>query len=238
MNLEHATHTVHTEPLIKRIIEVAGFWALANIGYYLLFPAFGYELDYNTEPLYIAAYFLVCTALCLYYYWPLFKYSPVFEGRIKTESVISLGFAMVTWGLLYVFSFFPTLKGPALAPYTDILLATPWYFAPKMAEILLQQLLIAVFVLELKVQFRSLYQVIIAYAVAFGGIHVLLFALSAAPSQHATFMTLGALLSSFIFPYLLLRVHGGFIYTYAIHVLFYIALVLILHTWPPPGYSV
>lgn len=235
--MNHDRHT-HNEPLIKRIIEVAGFWTLANIGFYVLFPALGYELDYNAEPLYIAAYFLVCSALCMYYYWPLFKDSLVLDGRIKAESVISLGFAMVIWGLLYFFSFFPTLKGPALAPYTDILLATPWYFAPKMAEILLQQLLITVLVLVLYDQLRSLYRVIVGYAVAFGGAHVLLYALSAGPSQHATFMTLGALASAFVFPYLLLRVRGGFMYTYAIHVLFYIALVLVLHTWPPPGYGI
>lgn len=227
----------HREPLIKKIVEIASLWLVANLGYYMLFPALGYELDYNAEPFYIALYFLGWSAFAVYYFWPLFKYSLALDGRIRTEAIISLGFATVISAVLYGFSHLPSLKGPSFAPYTDILLATPWYFLPKMAEILMQQLLITVFVLEVWERMRSLASVITWYVLAFGGAHVVLCALSSAPTQHATFMTTAAVLSSALFPYLLLRVRGGFIYSYAIHVLFYLGLALVLHSWPPPGYG-
>ncbi len=226
------------ETLVRSVFDVFALWILVNVGYFTLFPAIGYELDYNSSPIAIAAYFLLCAGFCIYYFWPLFNHSITLDARIRTESVMSLGLAALISALLYGLSHLPTLSGPSNVPYTDILLSTPWYFMPKMAEILLQQILVAVLVLKLFERLQSLYLTIIWYSVIFGGGHVLLFAFTDASSEHATFMTLGALASSFVFPYLLLRVRGGFLYTYTIHVLFYIGLALILHTWPPPGYSV
>ncbi len=224
--------------LVRSIVDVFAIWIAANFGYFMLFPAIGYELDYSGSPISIAAYFLICASLSIYYFWPLFKHSLVLNEKIWTESILSLGLATFISALLYGLSLLPDLSGPSNAPYTDILLATPWYFMPKMAEILLQQVLIAVLVLELFEHLRSLYRTIIWYSIIFGGGHVFLYAFTTASSQHAAFMTVGALASSLLFPYLLLRVRGGFVFTYALHVLFYIALALILHTWPPPGYSI
>ncbi len=233
------TYAAKKESTIARsIVDVFAIWIVANIGYFTLFPAIGYELDYNVSPISIAAYFLLCAGFSIYYFWPLFKHSLALDERIWVESILSLGLAAFISALLYGLSHLPDLSGPSNAPYTDILLATPWYFMPKMAEILLQQVLIAVLVLELFERLRSLYRTVIWYSVIFGGAHVFIFAFTDASSQHATFMTLGALMSSLLFPYLLLRVRGGFVYTYTLHVLFYIALALILHTWPPPGYWV
>ncbi len=226
------------QTLVRSLFDVFAIWILANVGYFTLFPAIGYELDYNGSPISISVYFLLCAGFCIYYFWPLFKNSLVINERIRTESIISLGMATFISALLYGLSHLPTLSGPANSPYTDILLSTPWYFLPKMAEILLQQILVAVLVLELFERLRSLYRTIIWYSIIFGGGHVLLYAFSDASSQHAAFMTLGALASALAFPYLLIRVRGGFIYTYTLHVLFYILLAIILHTWPPPGYAI
>ncbi len=226
------------QTLVRSIFEVFAIWILANVGYFTLFPAIGYELDYNGSPISIGIYFLACACFCIYYFWQLFNHSITLDARIRTESVMSLGLAALLSALLYGLSHLPTLSGPSNAPYTDILLSTPWYFMPKMAEILLQQILVSVLVLELFERLRSLYRTIIWYSVIFGGGHVLLYAFTDASSQHAAFMTLGALASSLVFPYLLLRVRGGFMYTYTLHVLFYILLAVMLHTWPPPGYSV
>lgn len=231
-----STNTRQT--LVRSLFEVFAIWILANVGYFTVFPAIGYELDYNGSPVSIAVYFLICASFCIYYFWPLFKHSIALDARIWIESVMSLGLATLLSALLNGLSHLPTLSGPSNAPYTDILLSTPWYFMPKMAEILLQQVLIAVLVLELFERLRSMYRTIIWYSIIFGGGHVFLYAFTNASSQHAAFMTLGALASSFVFPYLLLRVRGGFLFTYTIHVLFYITLALVLHTWPPPGYGV
>jgi hypothetical protein len=51
-------------------------------------------------------------------------------------------------------------------------------------------------------------------------------------------MTGGAFVSSLIFPFLILRVRGGFVYAYMIHFIFYVILAMLLHAWPPPGYVI
>ena len=197
-------------PLYTVLGKVTALWAVANVGYFLFAPVFGYDASYNAAHAQMAMYFLFWAAVSV----------------------------TLLWMLLYVFSLLPALQGPVLAPYTDLLLATPWYFLPKAAELLVQQVLIAALVLGLWHYFRSLPKVVVWYAALFGGGHVALFLLSNAPTPHATAMTLAALISALIFPYLLLRVRGGFIYSYLLHFIFYIALALVLHAWPPPGYWV
>ncbi len=107
----------------------------------------------------------------------------------------------------------------------------------KMAEILVQQILIAVLLLELAARIKTLKHVMLGFAITFGGTHVLQYFLDPAPTQYAAIMTSAAIVSAGIFPFLILRVHGGFIYSYAIHVLYYVGLAVVLHTWPPPGYG-
>jgi hypothetical protein len=211
-------------------------WALANLGYYLIFYVFGSGLSYNSAPVAIAFYFLVWVFVSIFYFWKLFSRWFTLDSLIWVYGALSLAFAACIWELLYIFSLFPVLRGPELAPYTDILFATPWYFLPKAIEIWVQQILISILILEFYVHFRSLKKVIAGYALCFGGAHVLLFSLTGAPTQYALFMTTGAVLSSFLFPYLILRVKGGFVYTYVLHLLFYIFLAMFLHAWPPPGY--
>jgi len=121
--------------------------------------------------------------------------------------------------------------------YSDLPLSTPWYFVPKFTELLFQQVLITALVLVLHAYYRSLNQVMLAYAVFFGGAHVLLFiASTTVPTAHATVMTIGSIFSALIFPRLILRVKSGFVYNFMIHFAFYVILALILHTWPPPEF--
>lgn len=222
--------------LYKVLGAIALLWALANLGYYLIFYVFGSGLSYNSAPVAIAFYFLVWVFLSIFYFWKLFSRWFTLDSLIWVYGALSLAFAACIWELLYIFSLFPALRGPELAPYTDILFATPWYFLPKAIEIWVQQILISILILEFYVHFRSLKKVIVGYALCFGGAHVLLFSLTGAPTLYALFMTTGAVLSSLLFPYLILRVKGGFVYTYVLHLLFYIFLAMFLHTWPPPGY--
>lgn len=223
-------------PLYRVLASVAGLWTLATVGYYVALPVFGYELSYNTAPVVIACYFLVWAAISFLYFLDLFRAWQSRDTRLWWYGGASLVCAMVVWGLLYELSLVPILRGPQLAPYSDILLSTPWYFLPKSVEILMQQILTTVVILALHSRLGSFKKVLIGYAVCFGGAHVLLFALSGAPTPYALIMTVGAMLSTFVFPYLILRVRGGFVYTYAIHLIFYILLAMLLRTWPPPGY--
>ncbi|MDO8742176.1 MAG: hypothetical protein Q7J45_01380 [bacterium] len=225
-------------PLHLVLGELIGLWLLANAGYYLILPALGFDLSYNSAPILIALYFLLWAGVALFYYRNIFTRWLTVEHRIWVHIVWSLGFAALIWGLLYEFAQLPILTGIRLAPYTDILFATSWYFLPKSAEVLVQQILITVLVLDLSYRFHSFKKVVLSYMACFGGAHVILFLLNGTPTPYAVLMTTGAVLSSLVFPYFILRVKEGFVYTYTIHLVFYIVLAMLLHAWPPPGYIV
>lgn len=226
-----------TGPFWFVLLKIAAFWFVANVGYYLVLPVLGIDLSYNTAPIAIAIYYFVWSFFSIIYFWDIFsKWLPV-DSRIWVYVVSSITFAGVSTTVLYIFSVMPILIGPSLAPYSDILFATPWYFLPKAADVLTQQMLITVLILKFSYAYRSYYKTLIAYAVSFAGTHLLLYSLVNAPTPYATFMTFGAIVSTAFFPYLILRVRNGFVYTYMIHFSFYLVFAMTLHTWPPPGYA-
>lgn len=235
--MEQPSHNLHIEdkphiPLYRTLGEVAALWTVANMGYYIVLPLFGFQLSYNSAPIVIACYFLLWAIISTLFFWDLFKKNITEKHYVWTYGLLSLGSAGLIWGMLYLFSFLPAPQVPLLSFNTDILFSTPWYFLPKSIEILVQQILIAVIVLEFYSRFNSLKETVISYAICFGGAHVLLFSLNGAPTPYALMMIIGSILSALIFPYLILRVRGGFIYAYVIHLVFYIILATLLRTLP------
>lgn len=228
-------HNQSTAPLYIVLANVLGVWVIANAGFFLVFPAFGYAPDYNAAPVVFALYFLACSGIAVFIFKDLFYSLIPSRAQIWTDGILSLSCAAIIWAFLYVFSLTPQLRGPLLAPYSDILFANLWYFLPKSADILVQQILIAALVYALAARFRTLKKILVAYFVTFGGTHILMFA-AGVPTAYAAIMTSGAVFSTFVFPYLILRVRGGFIIAYTLHLLFYIVVATALHTWPPPSY--
>ena len=226
------------QPFYKVVGEIVAVWTLANIGYYLVFPKLGLSLSYNSSPVEIAVYFFIWAIISVITFWSVYKKWLRFDSHIWVYAVLSLGSAILLGGLIHVFSLLPVVSGPLLSSYSDILYASPWYFLPKSFEILVQQLLVTVLILELYFRFNTLNSVIKGYALCFGGAHIVLYLLNGAPAPYSLFMTSGAFLSSFIFPYLIIKVRGGFVYAYMIHFVFYFILAMLLHAWPPPGYVI
>ncbi len=225
-----------TAPLYEVVGTVAAFWAAANVGYHLLFPALGLSLDYNLSAVPIALYYLAWSLVSVAYFYKLFSSWAPTPSRIWLYGLQSLVIAAMVGALIYSLSFFPTLRGPALAPYTDLLFVTPWYFLPKVFEVLMQQILITTLVLEFYARFRSMSLTLSAYGFTFVGAHIFLFALGQSPAAYSLSITLWAAASTWVFPYLLLKVKNGFVYTYTIHLISYIFLAMLLRTFPPPGY--
>ncbi len=224
-----------TSPLYVVLGKVAGLWIVANAGFFVVFPLFGYEISYNASPITFSLYFLFWTAVSVSSFSDLFYALVPAPSRIWLYGIVSLTCAALVWFLLYVLSLTPVLQGPNLAPYSDILFASPWFFLPKSIEVLMQQTLIAALVYALKERFHTMKRIMVAYMATFGLIHVLMF-VAGSPTAYATIMTAAAVASALIFPVLLLRVRGGFALSYTIHLVFYILIALFLHTWPPPGY--
>lgn len=236
MNINTDNNNLYV-PLYKVVGEIAALWTLANVGYYVILPVLDYQLSYNSAPIVIAGYFLLWALISTLYFWNLLKKNVAKNYHIWVYGILSLGSAALIWGLLYLFSFLPIQQGPNLSAYTDILFATPWYFLPKSIEILVQQILITVLVLEFYSRFNSLKETAVSYAICFGGAHILLFSINGAPTLYALMMTVGSVLSALVFPYLILRVRRGFVYSYMIHLVFYILLAMLLRTLPLYGYA-
>ncbi len=235
-------------PLWIVLVKIFALWMLVNVGCYTLLPLFGFDTSYNSEPIAIALYFLGWVVLCIFCFgdvfraWKnegkpigMFRFWKPKKPQIWMIVAQSLAGAMLIWMLIYGFSFSPALKGPILAPYTDILFSTPWYFLPKSVEILIQQILLTALVLTFHLRFRSFRKVLVGYLTYFVGAH-LLYLFAGMPTMYWAIITMGALLSTVVFPYLILRVRGGFVLTYILHLVFYLGLAMFLHTWPPPGY--
>ncbi len=218
------------------LLKITLLWGVSNVGYYLILPELGLSLSYNSAPFAIAAYFFVWAVFCTVYFWDILSTRVLARSRVWMDVLHTFAYAFVATFLLYIFSKMSLLTGPTLAPYSDLLFASPWYFLPKASEILVQQVLIIVLILKLSERVTSLFRLLLIYALTFGSIHLSMYLIVGAPVPYALMMTIAALISTIFFPYLILRVHGGVVYTYMIHFLFYIILAMLLHTWPPPDY--
>lgn len=208
----------------QSVLLIGSLWAGATIGFYLFLPVLGLSLSYNATPVGIALYYLVWIGIALY------ACEDVWRARARPEWIYgiigSAVFGMCAGGFVW---FFAGTTAPAIPDYgqaTDLLLATPWYFLPKSVEILFQQILIAAFVYRLS-DSLSLRQIVLWYAILFGGAHILLLLGGSFPPA-VLIMTLSAVASAAFFPYVLLRIRYGFVYAYITHWLFYAVLSLLL----------
>src|SRR3989344_91555 len=223
-------------PFYKTLGEIVALWAAAEVGYRVVLPLLGFRISYNESPVAIALYYGFWVLVSVIAFRDtLLKHIQI--ERLWLNGAVSLGFGTFVFIALYGFSLLPMPSGTTIIPHTDILFASPWYFLTKAMDILVRQTLIAILVYAIAAQFHSLRRISFAYMVLFGGSHVLTFALSGAPTPYAAIMTLGSLMSAAIFPFLIVRVKNGFVYTYMIHFGFYFLLALALHAWPPPDYS-
>ena len=112
------------------------------------------------------------------------------------------------------------------------LLADPWYFLPKSVDILFQQLLIVALVLALAQREHDLRRISVLCAILFGGTHLLL-ALGGVPLMYLIRFTIFATLFGFLFPYLILKVRNGLVWSYSLHWTYYAVTLVTAHTLSP-----
>lgn len=215
---------------ISAFAYTASLWIGSSIFYYLFLPSVGVDLSYNTSPFLIAVYYLAWCAVAIIAFSSVLLRHRSRKHAFSTDLILSGIFALAGSLYVYLFSYTSAPAVPALAPATDLLLATPWYFLPKSADILFQQILIAAFVYALS-ESLSLKSTMFWYAVAFGSAHLLLFFGGTFPPA-VLIMTLSAVVSAAFFPYLLLKVRYGFFYCFAIHWVYYALLAVLLRIGP------
>lgn len=208
---------------------VAAFWLASSYGYYALAHAWGLESGYEEAPFVFAAYYLTWTTVALFWF------RGVLSERLVRTMVAADVRAMTP--VLAIFAFFVAIVLPTLPEVSawrappnppEFMFASGWYYLPKSADILFQQVLVASTIrTAAKVQF-SLKTIVIGLGLVFGGFHLLL-ALDGFIALYVARFTLAASLFGLVAPYLYLRTKHGFRWAYTLHWSFYALDATITH---------
>jgi hypothetical protein len=210
--------------IFEVLAEIVAIWVVSDIGYYILVPLIG---DYSSHPFKMGAYYLFWVGITLINFWGFYKRWGTIDVGLSTLLVILCTCIGIMYYLVYVLPLFPAIPWVgALQPPSNLLYASPWYFLPKSIEIGLQQLLVVAMVLAFKAEGFSVHTTARWSAVLFGSMHVLL-ALNGSSFVYVLVFTSAATIAGFVFPYLMLRVRNGLIYSYALHWGFYAAVIVL-----------
>jgi len=173
----------------------------------------------------VIVFYTVVAALLLYTFYPTYK--TLFQNTRWYELVGLVAFSLAFHGLVSYFII--TYVGRPNWPFSDhgasFLLMNNYYVWAKPLDVLIQQLLIIWLTTKLYANGLSLKQIITFFLVAFGSIHI--FQVLKTDWVIGLVFTAGALVSSVLYPYLLLRVRNGYIYNYMIHLGLYSIAALV-----------
>lgn len=215
-------------PLLEIILQVAGIWIFADFGYYLLGSIFAPGASYSTHPILLSLYYLVWVGMVSVLYAEFYDRNELGTHRTSSSiSIIVLGGLALAY-FFYVIPILPSIRwNPGAIPPVELLRATPWYFLPKSIEILLQQFLLVAFVEAFNVRKFSVRAIQYWCAGLFGSIHLLLI-FDGGGLVYVSVFTAAATAAGFIFPYLMLKVKNGLLYSYFLHWTFYAVIFVII----------
>lgn len=154
-------------------------------------------------------------ALLLYAFWS--TYTQLFQKTRWYELLVLIALSLTIHGLVsyFILTFVERPAWPFSDHGTSFLLMNNYYIFAKPLDVLVQQLLIIWLTLKLHAQGLSLKKITIFFLFAFGSLHF--FQVFKTDWIIGLLFTAGALISSVVYPYILLRVRNGYIYNYMIH---------------------
>ncbi|SNS46208.1 hypothetical protein [Antarctobacter heliothermus] len=200
---------------------VALLWLVSSQGYYRLVASLGLDSGYDGAPVLFTAYYLGWAALALW----LFR--SLITETLDARTVAREGLVMIP--ILTVFAVFVVYGLPLLPNVSEFrapseppefMFASAWYYLPKSADILFQQVLAAALILTAARAGYGLRGIAVGMALAFGGFHLLL-AFDGFTATYVTRFTISAILFGALLPYLYLRVRAGYRWAYGLHWGFY-----------------
>lgn len=148
----------------------------------------------------------------------------------KVAIIVTFGIIIFTYALAPHF-----LQRPddliAKSPSEHFLYLDFRYLAPKIFEIIFQQIMIVALTIMLSQIGLNVVAIVAVFAVLFGFAHVGIFKTDG--KFWGWFFTITATISAFIFPVLILKVEYGFVYSFILHLLFYIPSGVIFWTYQP-----
>lgn len=209
-NERTARHTLQT------FAAVIIIWTTTSLSYYWLLGALRLEDGLNDAPAFYAAFYVAWAAVAFlafrrsHFDW---LTAEAMARYIPPASLLAVVlFCIAAIGIPSL----PDLPlGPPDGPPHPFEM-TSAYFLPKSAEILPQQLLIAVITIELKLRHLSDSTVATLVGVLFGGAHMMWAIIY--PEPVVLFRLTGAaLLLGTLAPWLMLRLRGGVLVSYTVH---------------------
>lgn len=213
--------------IASTVAKVAFLWIFSDVGFYLLKSLLGPGSSYSNNPFVLGEYYLIWVALTLFLFWDLYRRWKAVRISLQMVLIMLAGGAAVAYYLFHILPLFPPLVWSSeLKPPAELFSASVWYFFPKSIEIAFQQLLVAAMVISFNLRRLPLQRICAWSAMLFGSIHLLLIFGGFSVSYTLGFM-MAALVAGYVFPYLMLRVRNGYLYSYFLHWGFY-AVVIVL----------
>jgi hypothetical protein len=165
-------------------------------------------------------FFLAVFALALIIYFKK-QFLILTEQTRKSEFIFLFALSLLIHGVLsyFILNFLNQPVWPFDSQGTSFLLMNNFFIWAKPLEVFVQQLLIALLVTRLYQLDMSLKQIIALFVFIFGAVHI--FQIFKTDIIIGFGFTFFAILASFIFPYMLLRVRNGYIYNFMIHLVAY-----------------
>lgn len=208
---------------------VAGFWSISSWGYYALVDALSLESGYDDAPILFAAYYLGWSSLVLLAFRHVFKGQlsrPILLGHAAALAPVLLAYGAFVAFVLPLLPDVSSLRAPANPP--EFMFASAWYYVPKSADILFQQVLVASMVLVAWRAGIRLVAISLLMAVLFGGFHLML-AFDGFTATYVTRFTIAAAIFGLVIPWIYLRTRHGFRWAYGLHWGFYALDAVITH---------
>ncbi|WP_417809551.1 hypothetical protein [Thioclava sp.] len=211
------------------LFAVAVLWVGSSWCYYALVEGMGLESGYDDAPIFFAGFYLIWSGVAM----ALFR--PVLGKQVIVKLMIRHAVALAP--ILLIYAFYVTVLLPLLpevsverAPENppEFMFASAWYYLPKSADILFQQILVAAIVLGAAKAKMSLPVISVGMATLFGGFHLLLI-FDGFTALYVARFTIAATLFGLAIPYLYLRTRYGFRWAYGLHWSFYALDAAITH---------
>lgn len=227
---ENILSNLRESPLFVTVFQIASIWIVSDVSYEIMKTALDGNLSYTENPFIITAYYFFWIFVTGSAFWNIYIKWQMFKNEVITYASVLFVLGFIATYFIYILPLFPSISwSPDWRPPSELAFANGWYFLPKSAEIILQQLLVSALAFSFLNSKYSIKTTCMWCAGLFGSAHLLL--VFAGPSiLYITTFVFSATIAGFIFPYLILKVKNGFMYSYMLHWTFYAVIVLLAHT--------
>ena len=202
---------------IKLILWLVIWFSVWAVFYFISSGKMNYVEKYKLTAVF---FLLVSILIVIFFYKDLYLLIKLNFPFAPLVSLVIL-FIFNSFAYRYVDKFFPDYKKAFEADGTLYFAKFDnKYLFSKSFEIFYQQIMIALLSIWLAESGLSFFAIGFVFALVFGLGHILLFFYSR--KSVGLFFLIASVISSFVFPFLILMVQWGFIYSYIFHWIFYI----------------